>query len=81
MRAMDHALELGKRRYLIELPTGTGKTDIICLYIKRLLQAGRAERVLFLVDREQLAKQALEAISDLLGHYSHYWLKPRYGTD
>ena len=76
MKAMDHALELGKRHFLIELPTGTGKTDIVCQYIKRLMQAGHAERVLFLVDREQLAKQALEAISDLLGHYSHYWLKP-----
>ncbi len=76
MRAMDRALELGKRRFLIELPTGTGKTDLICQYIKRLMQAGHAERVLFLVDREQLAKQALEAISDLLGQYSHYWLKP-----
>ena len=76
MRAMDRALELGKRRFLIELPTGTGKTDLICQYIQRLMQAGHAERVLFLVDREQLAKQALEAITDLLGHYSHYWLKP-----
>lgn len=76
MRALDRALELGKRRFLIELPTGTGKTDLICLYLKRLLQGGHAERALFLVDREQLAKQALEAISDLLGHYSHYWLKP-----
>ena len=76
MRAMDRALELGKRRFLIELPTGTGKTDLICQYIKRLMQAGHAERVLFLVDREQLAKQALDAITDLLGQYSHYWLKP-----
>jgi type I restriction enzyme, R subunit len=71
MRALDRALELGKRRFLIELPTGTGKADLICLYLKRLLQGGHAERVLFLVDREQLAKQALEAISDLLGHYSY----------
>lgn len=31
MQALDHALELGKRRFLIELPTGTGKTDLICL--------------------------------------------------
>lgn len=76
MQAMDRALELGKRRFLVELPTGTGKTDLICLYIKRLMQAGHAERVLFLVDREQLAKQAQEAITDLLGQYSHYWLKP-----
>src|SRR5206468_3941890 len=30
LRALDHAVELGKRRFLIELPTGTGKTDVIC---------------------------------------------------
>jgi len=76
MKALDHALELGKRRFLIELPTGTGKTDLVCLYLKRLLQAGRAERILFLVDREQLAKQALEAIQDILNQYSSYWLRP-----
>jgi type I restriction enzyme R subunit len=75
MRALDQAFELGKRRFLIELPTGTGKTDIVALYLKRLFDAGWAERVLFLVDREQLAKQALETIQDLLGEYSSYWLK------
>jgi type I restriction enzyme, R subunit len=76
MQALDHALELGKRRFLIELPTGTGKTDLICLYLKRLFQAGRTERILFLVDREQLAKQALEAIQDVLNQHSSYWLRP-----
>ena len=76
MRALDHALELGKRRFLIELPTGTGKTDLICLYLKRLFQAGWVERVLVLVDRDQLARQALEAIQDLLSAYSSYWLRP-----
>jgi type I restriction enzyme R subunit len=76
MRALDHAVELGKRRFLIELPTGTGKTDLICLYLKRLIQAGRAERILFLVDREQLAKQALGTVQDLLSAYSSYWLRP-----
>lgn len=76
MQALDHALELGKRRFLIELPTGTGKTDLICLYLKRLIRAGLAERILFLVDREQLAKQAIEAIQDILNQYSSYWLRP-----
>lgn len=76
MQALDHAVELGKRRFLIELPTGTGKTDLVCLYLKRLIQSGRAERVLFLVDREQLAKQALEAVQDILNQYSSYWLRP-----
>lgn len=76
MQALDHAVELGKRRFLIELPTGTGKTDLVSIYIKRLIQAGRAERALFLVDREQLAKQALEAIQDILNQHSSYWLRP-----
>jgi type I restriction enzyme R subunit len=76
MQAIDHTVELGKRRFLMELPTGTGKTDMICLYLKRLIQAGRAERVLFLVDREQLAKQALEALQDILTQHGSYWLKP-----
>lgn len=75
MKALDQAFELGKRRMLIELPTGTGKTDLICLYLKRLIEAGRAERILFLVDREQLAKQAIEAIQDLLSACSSYWLR------
>lgn len=76
MRALDRALELGKRRFLIELPTGTGKTDLICLYLKRLFQGGWAERVLFLVDRDQLARQALEAIQEILSAHSSYWLRP-----
>jgi type I restriction enzyme R subunit len=75
MQALDRTVELGKRRFLIELPTGTGKTDLICLYLKRLLQSGHAERVLFLVDREQLAKQAIDAIQDLLSGHPSYWLK------
>lgn len=76
MQALDQAVELGKRRFLIELPTGMGKTDLISLELKRLIKAGYAERVLFLVDREQLAKQALEAIQDILEQYGSYWLKP-----
>ncbi|MFZ1642468.1 MAG: DEAD/DEAH box helicase family protein [Candidatus Contendobacter sp.] len=75
MQALDRTVELGKRRFLIELPTGCGKTDLIALYLKRLIEAGHAERVLFLVDREQLAKQAIEAIQDLLPGHSSYWLK------
>lgn len=75
MRAMDHAFELGRCRFLLELPTGTGKTDCIMLYLKRLFQAGWGERVLILVDRDQLAKQALEAVQDVLTDYSSYWLR------
>ena len=76
MRALDHAIELGKRRFLVELPTGSGKTDVICLQAKRMFKACRSERLLFLVDREQLAEQAIAALQDLCPEYSSYWLKP-----
>jgi type I restriction enzyme R subunit len=75
MSAMDSALLLGKRRFLAELPTGTGKTDLTVLYLKRLLETGHAERILILVDRESLARQAIEAVQELLPGYSSYWLK------
>ena len=75
MRALDRAVELGKRRFLIELPTGTGKTDLIALYLKRLVEAGRAERVLIVTDREQLAKQALSTVQDVLSGHPSYWLR------
>jgi len=39
------------------------------------VKAGRAERLLFLVDREQLAEQAIAALQDLCPEYSSYWLK------
>lgn len=80
LRALDHAVELGKRRFLIELPTGTGKTDVICLHAKRMFAASRAERLLFLVDREQLAEQAIAALQDLCPDYSSYWLKAGMAT-
>ncbi len=75
LRAIDRTIELGKRRFLAELPTGTGKTDVICQQIKRLIESGHVERVLFLVDRDNLAKQALDALFDLLPTHSTYWLR------
>lgn len=80
LRSLGHAVELGKRRYLIELPTGTGKTDVICHHAKRMFKAGRAERLLFLVDREQLAEQSIAALQDLCPDYSSYWLKAGMAT-
>jgi type I restriction enzyme R subunit len=75
MSALDHAFTLGKRRFLIELPTGTGKTDLVCLYLKRFFAARWCERVLILVDREQLAEQMLGSVQDILSDHSSYWLR------
>lgn len=51
----------GKRAFLVEMATGTGKTRLSAAVISRFLEANQAERVLFIVDRIDLAKQSLEA--------------------
>lgn len=51
----------GKRAFLLEMATGTGKTRLAAAIIDRFLRSNQAERVLFIVDRIELAKQALEA--------------------
>lgn len=50
-----------KRAFLLEMATGTGKTRLAAAIIDRFLKTHQAERVLFIVDRIELAKQALEA--------------------
>src|SRR3990167_8509351 len=51
----------GKRAFLLEMATGTGKTRLSAAIIDRFLRAHQAERVLFIVDRIELAKQTLDA--------------------
>ncbi|MBI5195933.1 MAG: DEAD/DEAH box helicase family protein [Nitrospirae bacterium] len=51
----------GKRAFLLEMATGTGKTRLAAAIIDRFLNTHQAERVLFIVDRIELAKQAIEA--------------------
>lgn len=53
--------DAGKRAFLLEMATGTGKTRLAAAIIDRFLRAHQAERILFVVDRIELAKQALDA--------------------
>lgn len=69
VQVMDSAIESGKRRMLIVMATGTGKTLNIAIQIKRLFEAGLIERVLFLVDRIELGKQAQDTFNDYLNEY------------
>jgi type I restriction enzyme R subunit len=52
--------EQGKRKFLLEMATGTGKTLLCAALIRRFLKTRNAERVLFIVDRIELAKQTIE---------------------
>jgi type I restriction enzyme R subunit len=50
-----------KKAFLLEMATGTGKTRLAAALIDRFLKAHQAERVLFIVDRIELAKQTHDA--------------------
>src|SRR6266478_4794967 len=73
IRAMDEIARLfdtkGLRKFLLEMATGTGKTLLCAALIRRFLVTRNAERVLFIVDRIELAKQTLEAFNVVLREY------------
>ncbi len=60
----EEALRSGKRKMLIAMATGTGKTVVAISLIYRLLKSGAARKILFLVDRRALAAQAVGAFSN-----------------
>jgi hypothetical protein len=60
----------GKRKFLLEMATGTGKTLLCAALIRRFLATRNAERVLFIVDRIELAKQTMEEFCVILREYS-----------
>ncbi len=57
------------RKFLLEMATGTGKTLLCAVLIRRFLMTRNAERVLFIVDRIELAKQTLEEFNIYLSEY------------
>jgi type I restriction enzyme, R subunit len=59
IRRVAEAFEAGKRRTLLVMATGTGKTRTTMGLIDVLLQSSWAQKVLFLADRDALVEQAL----------------------
>jgi len=61
---------VGRRKFLLEMATGTGKTLLCAALIRRFLTTRNAERVLFIVDRIELAKQTLEDFAVILPEFN-----------
>ena len=57
-KGIEQGLREGKRQLLVQMATGTGKTWMAAAEIHRLLKSGLVNRVLFIADRTDLAKQA-----------------------
>lgn len=60
VRNLEVSLAKNRPRALVQMATGSGKTYTAVSSIYRLIKFGGAKRVLFLVDRANLAKQALK---------------------
>lgn len=73
IRAIDDIARLfdgrGLRKFLLEMATGTGKTLLCAALIRRFLVTRNAERVLFIVDRIELAKQTMEDFAVVLPEF------------
>lgn len=74
IRAMDEIAtgfdSVSRRKFLLEMATGTGKTLLCAALIRRFLATRNAERVLFIVDRIELAKQTLEDFAVVLPEFN-----------
>ncbi len=66
IRSVFESLEKGKRKALLVMATGTGKTRTCVSMVDVLMRTNRVQRVLFLVDRIALRNQALDAFKEYL---------------
>ncbi|MCP2155873.1 UNVERIFIED_ORG: type I restriction enzyme R subunit [Rhizobium sp. SLBN-170] len=78
IETMCREINNGRRKMLVEMATGTGKTRTAAALMKRLFDANVVTRALFVVDRNTLAVQAEEAFVENLPNLPCYRV-PRTG--
>ncbi|HLG29376.1 MAG TPA: DEAD/DEAH box helicase family protein [Candidatus Brocadiales bacterium] len=67
IRALLEKIARGKKRLLLYLATGSGKTFIAVHVLKKIADAGQLRRALFVCDRDELRNQALTAFQHVFG--------------
>lgn len=67
IRAVLEHIASGKKRALLYLATGSGKTFIAVQLLKKIGDAGQLRRALFLCDRDELRTQAIGAFQNVFG--------------
>jgi type I restriction enzyme R subunit len=60
---LEQSLIAGRRRALLQMATGSGKTRVAVCLVYRLIRYAGLRRALFLVDRANLARQAEDGFS------------------
>ena len=61
---LEQSFAEAQPRALIQMATGAGKTLTACAFTYRLIKHTGARNVLFLVDRANLGRQAMAAVTD-----------------
>ena len=70
VHSVQESARAGRQGFLLHMATGTGKTTVAAALCRLYLQAGVAERILFLVDRDELYEQAVGDLEQALdGQY------------
>ena len=69
---LEQSLAKERPRALIQMATGSGKTFTACTFSYRLIKFAKAKRILFLVDRNNLGRQALNEFQQYQSQYSQY---------
>jgi type I restriction enzyme R subunit len=75
---LEKSLAANKPKALIQMATGSGKTFTSISFIYRLIKFGGARRVLFLVDRGNLARQTKKEFDGFDSPYNNYKFGQEY---
>ena len=78
IRNLEASLAQNKPRALIQMATGSGKTFTAIGFIYRLIKFAGARRVLFLVDRANLGRQAKKEFDAYVSPYNNYKFGEEY---
>ncbi|MFZ3042089.1 MAG: DEAD/DEAH box helicase family protein, partial [Thiobacillus sp.] len=75
---LEKSLSENRPRALIQMATGSGKTFTSISFIYRLIKFAGARRILFLVDRGNLADQTLKEFQQYVSPYNNFKFSEEY---
>ena len=80
IKNLEKSLSENRPRALIQMATGSGKTFTAINFLYRLIKFGGAKRVLFLVDRGNLGRQALKEFQQYVSPYNNFTFTQEYNV-
>jgi type I restriction enzyme, R subunit len=75
IKTVAERIETARRKFLLVLATGTGKTRVAIALVELLRRHKWIQRVLFLADRRELVKQALGSFKEYLPDVPRAWIE------